>query len=66
MPEVEQKLLKADYHGSIIEVTKTKCPSLLGQKGIMLQETKNTWKIIREDHEVKSMNDFCSKYSVSD
>lgn len=47
------KLLKADYHGCMITVTKTKCPSLLGQSGIILMETKNTFKIISKDNKVK-------------
>ena len=47
------KLLKADYHGCMITVRKTKCPSLLGLSGIVLMETKNTFKIISKDNKVK-------------
>ena len=54
LAEVEQKLLKADYHGSEMRVTKTKCDSLLGQEGIVVRETKNTWIIIRKDNALKS------------
>lgn len=51
--ENHMKLLKADYHGCMITVRKTKCPSLLGLSGIVLMETKNTFKIISKDNKVK-------------
>ena len=47
------KLLKADYHGCMITVRKTKCPSLLGLSGIVLMETRNTFKIISKDDKLK-------------
>ena len=53
-PTLEERLLKADYHGSIITVTRAKCPSLVGACGIVLQETKNTLKIITKDDRLKS------------
>jgi len=53
-PTLEERLLKADYHGSIITVTRAKCPSLVGASGIVLQETKNTLKIITKDDRLKS------------
>uniref|UniRef100_A0A8C8ZWY1 Ribonuclease P protein subunit p29 n=1 Tax=Prolemur simus TaxID=1328070 RepID=A0A8C8ZWY1_PROSS len=47
---IQAKLLKADLHGAIISVTKSKCPSYVGVTGILLQETKHVFKIItRED-----------------
>lgn len=51
--ESQQKLLKADYHGCIMTVTKSSCPSLVGLSGIMLQETKCTWKIITASDQLK-------------
>lgn len=48
---IQAKLLKADLHGAIISVTKSKCPSYVGVTGILLQETKHVFKIItKEDH----------------
>ncbi|KAG0366371.1 RNase P/RNase MRP complex subunit [Gamsiella multidivaricata] len=41
-----QKLLKADFHGAIITVTRSKCPSYVGASGIVAQETENVFKII--------------------
>lgn len=54
-PTLEERLLRADYHGSIITVTRAKCPSLVGACGIVLQETKNTLKIIAKDDRVKTI-----------
>lgn len=42
------KLLRADYHGADIEVFSAKNPALVGLKGIIVQETKLTFKIINE------------------
>ena len=51
----QQKLLKADYHGAIVAVTKSKTPSLIGQAGIIIQETKNTFKIVTRDDKLKTI-----------
>ncbi|XP_002736301.1 ribonuclease P protein subunit p29-like [Saccoglossus kowalevskii] len=50
-----EKLLKADYHGCIIKVTKSKCPSYVGTTGIVVQETKNVFKIITKDDILKTI-----------
>ncbi|KAI0223499.1 Ribonuclease P protein subunit p29 [Lamellibrachia satsuma] len=54
-PTLEERLLKADYHGCIITVTRAKCPSLVGACGIVLQETKNTLRIIAKDDRLKTI-----------
>ncbi|KAG0308437.1 RNase P/RNase MRP complex subunit [Dissophora globulifera] len=41
-----QKLLKADFHGAIITVARSKCPTYIGASGIVAQETENVFKII--------------------
>ncbi|KAG0046075.1 RNase P/RNase MRP complex subunit [Gryganskiella cystojenkinii] len=41
-----QKLLKADFHGAIVTVVRSKCPSYVGVSGIVAQETENVFKII--------------------
>ncbi|KAF6288819.1 POP4-like protein, ribonuclease P/MRP subunit [Rhinolophus ferrumequinum] len=50
---IQAKLLKADLHGAIISVTKSKCPSYVGVTGILLQETKHVFKIITEEDRLK-------------
>lgn len=53
--DVEGKLLKADYHGSIVTVTRSKCPSLVGTTGIVVQETRNVFKIITKEDQLKTI-----------
>ncbi|XP_046460161.1 ribonuclease P protein subunit p29-like [Daphnia pulex] len=48
-----QKIAKADYHGCLLMVTRSKCPSYIGAKGIVVQETKNTFQIICEEDKLK-------------
>ncbi|NXA34973.1 RPP29 protein, partial [Eudromia elegans] len=50
---VQAKLLKADLHGAIVTVTKSKCPSYVGITGIILQEMKHVFKIITKDDKLK-------------
>ncbi|KAI9593303.1 Rof/RNase P-like protein [Syncephalis fuscata] len=40
------KLLKADLHGSIMTVVRSRCPSYIGTTGIVIMETKNMFRII--------------------
>ena len=53
MSEGHARLLKADYDGCLVTVKKSRNPSLVGQSGIVLMETKNTFKIITRDDKVK-------------
>ncbi|CAH0392266.1 unnamed protein product [Bemisia tabaci] len=50
-PNVEQRLkfFKQEYIGAMIEVVRSKCPSLVGLRGIVIFETKFTFKIVCED-----------------
>lgn len=50
---IQAKLLKADLHGAIISVSKSKCPSYVGVTGILLQETKHVFKIITKEDRLK-------------
>ncbi|XP_060075358.1 ribonuclease P protein subunit p29-like [Ylistrum balloti] len=53
MMNVQNKLIKADFHGSLLTVQRSKCPSYVGVTGILLQETKNTFLLITRDNKVK-------------
>ncbi|KAK3746381.1 hypothetical protein QZH41_018206 [Actinostola sp. cb2023] len=55
LKEVVPKMLKADYHGCLITVCRSKCPSYIGVTGIVLQETKNVFKIITKDDKIKAI-----------
>ncbi|XP_043382061.1 ribonuclease P protein subunit p29 isoform X3 [Chelonia mydas] len=50
---IQAKLLKADLHGAIVTVTKSKCPSYVGITGIILQEMKHIFKIITKEDKLK-------------
>ena len=53
MSQLSQKVSKADYHGSILRVWRSKCPSYVGTEGIMLQETQNTLRLIAKDNKIR-------------
>ncbi|KAI8140983.1 Rof/RNase P-like protein [Fennellomyces sp. T-0311] len=50
-----QKLLKADFHGAIVKVTKSSNPVLVSATGIVVQETQNLFKIITKEDRLKSI-----------
>jgi len=47
------KLVKADYHGAIVSVKKSKHPCLVGLSGIVYHETENAFKIVTPANAVK-------------
>lgn len=51
---VNQQLIKADYHGAEILIIGSKCPSLVGLTGIVIQDTKNTFRICGKDNIIRS------------
>ncbi|XP_059848924.1 ribonuclease P protein subunit p29 [Hypanus sabinus] len=50
---IQTKLMKADFHGAIVTVVKSKCPSFVGITGIILQEMKHIFKIITVENKLK-------------
>lgn len=46
---LENALLRADYHGAYLRIVQTKCPSLIGKCGIVVQETLNTFVMMQCD-----------------
>ncbi|RHZ45291.1 hypothetical protein Glove_682g39 [Diversispora epigaea] len=50
-----QKLLKADFHGALFTVSKSRCASYIGITGINIQETENMFKLITKDNKLKSI-----------
>ena len=53
------RLAKADYHGCLLLVNRSTNPVLVGIKGIVVMETKNTFQMVCQDDQLKS------KYSSS-
>ncbi|KAF9269871.1 RNase P/MRP, p29 subunit [Marasmius fiardii PR-910] len=47
------KLVKADFHGSIMTVRQSKCPSLIGLSGIVIHESENAIRVVTRSDKVK-------------
>ncbi|KAJ7726838.1 Rof/RNase P-like protein [Mycena maculata] len=50
---IHPKLLKADFHGSIIRVHQTKNTAILGISGIVIHETEGTFKVVTKENKLK-------------
>ncbi|XP_011297695.1 ribonuclease P protein subunit p29 [Fopius arisanus] len=50
-----QKLMRADLHGAKVTVARSKCPSLVGIQGIILQDTRNTFRVIGKDDKIRTI-----------
>ncbi|XP_073461916.1 ribonuclease P protein subunit p29 [Aquarana catesbeiana] len=61
---IQNKLLKADMHGALVMVSKSKCPSYVGLTGIILQETKHVFKIITKEDKLKVVPKLNCVFSV--
>ncbi|KAJ7311901.1 hypothetical protein JRQ81_006219 [Phrynocephalus forsythii] len=61
---IQTKLLKADLHGALVTVTKSKCPSYVGITGIVLQEMKHIFKIITKEDKLKVIPKLNSVFSI--
>ncbi|CAG5850260.1 unnamed protein product [Menidia menidia] len=61
---LQQKLLKADLHGAIITVVRSRCPSYVGSTGILVQEFKHVFKIITREDKLKVIPKRNSVFSV--
>ncbi|KAI7541738.1 RNase P/MRP, p29 subunit [Hortaea werneckii] len=46
-------LVSADYHGALLEVTRSRCLSSVGTKGIVVKDTKFTFEVVTMRDEVK-------------
>lgn len=51
---INQRLIKADFHGAKISVRRSRCPTLVGLAGIVIQDTKNSFRICGTDNIVRS------------
>ncbi|KAL6461310.1 hypothetical protein MHYP_G00294540 [Metynnis hypsauchen] len=61
---IQQKLLKADFHGAVLTVVRSKCPSYVGTSGILVQELKHVFKIITKEDRLKTIPKRNSVFSV--
>lgn len=49
------RLLKAEYTGCFLTVAESRCPSYVGTRGIVVQETKNVFRLITEQNVVRTV-----------
>lgn len=61
---IQNKMLKADLHGAVVTVFKSKCPSYVGITGIVLQESKHILKIITKEDTLKVVPKLNCVFSV--
>ncbi|CAG9791610.1 unnamed protein product [Diatraea saccharalis] len=50
-----QSFYRADFHGSMLEVVRSKCPSYVGKKGICIMDTRYTFKMISKDNVITTI-----------
>ncbi|KAK4615366.1 Ribonuclease P protein subunit p29 [Fulvia fulva] len=48
-------LVSADYHGALVEVVRSRCPSRVGLKGVVVRDTKFTFDVITEKDQIKTV-----------
>lgn len=51
---VNLQLVKADFHGAKISIDGSRCPSLVGVTGIVIQDTQNTFRVCGMDNVIRS------------
>lgn len=50
-----EKFAKADYHGAYIKVVQSRCPSLVGLEGLVIQETEGTFRLMCKDNKLRTV-----------
>merc|ERR1712043_140843 len=48
-------IMTCDLMGAIIAIVRSKCPTYIGVKGIVLQDTKNTFQILTIENKIVSI-----------
>ncbi|KAI1172670.1 RNase P/MRP, p29 subunit [Nemania sp. FL0916] len=49
------KLSAADFHGAEVEVSRSRCPSRVGLRGIVVKDSRFTFEIITQKNQVKTL-----------
>jgi len=50
-----EKFVRADLHGCILHICKSKCPSYVGIGGIVVQETQRMFVVVTEENKVRNL-----------
>lgn len=53
--QFQLRLCRADYHGALVKVTRSKNASNVGIEGFVIMETRNTFKILSRDDVLKTV-----------
>ncbi|XP_020283521.1 ribonuclease P protein subunit p29 [Pseudomyrmex gracilis] len=64
LENISKQLMKADFHGAEISVDSSTCPTLVGFRGIVIQDTKNTFKICGTDNVIRTIPKKSAKFSI--
>uniref|UniRef100_A0A1B6IDK7 Ribonuclease P protein subunit p29 n=1 Tax=Homalodisca liturata TaxID=320908 RepID=A0A1B6IDK7_9HEMI len=59
-----RQLCKMDYHGAMLTVVRSKCPSHIGVQGIVVMDTKNTFKLLGQDNIVRTIPKDTSVFQI--
>merc|ERR1712150_182719 len=51
--QFRMRICRADYHGALVKITRSKCPSQLGVQGYVVMETRNTLQLVTEKDIIK-------------
>ncbi|XP_053668031.1 ribonuclease P protein subunit p29 [Anopheles marshallii] len=62
---VVASLLKADYHGAKIHIVRSKQSSVVGMKGIVVLDTKGTFKMVSKDNRLRTIPKNDSQFEVT-
>ncbi|KAG0273861.1 RNase P/RNase MRP complex subunit, partial [Linnemannia gamsii] len=53
-----------DFHGAIVTVARSKCPTFIGVSGIVAQETENVFKIITPNNALRVVPKVNSVFTI--
>ncbi|RKO98931.1 hypothetical protein CXG81DRAFT_649, partial [Caulochytrium protostelioides] len=59
-----QRLLRADFHGAHMTVTRSRCPNYVGVAGVMVMESHATFQIVGTDDRVRRVPKAGAVFSV--
>lgn len=51
--DLASRLMSGDFHGAIMKVVRSRCPSRVGIEGIMVKETKMCFELVTKRNQVK-------------
>ena len=63
--DLELTMCCADYHGALFVVSKSKNPTLIGKRGIVVQEMRNAFRILCEDNRLLTIGKNGSAFSIT-